>query len=39
MYRGMPRPGNRSGWVGEHGKGVGERGFSERKLGKGTFEM
>jgi hypothetical protein len=34
----MPRPGSRSGWVGEQVGGI--RGFSERKLGKGiTFEM
>jgi hypothetical protein len=31
---------NGSGWVGEHGEGGGNRGFSEGKLGKGiTFEM
>jgi hypothetical protein len=36
----MPGPGSRSGWVGEQGEGRGERGFSERKPGKGiTFEM
>jgi hypothetical protein len=35
----MPRPGSRSGWVGEQ-RGGGDRGFSERKLGKGIiFEM
>jgi hypothetical protein len=29
-----------SGWVGEQVEGVGDRGFSERKLGKEiTFEM
>jgi hypothetical protein len=40
QYRGLPRPGRGSGWVGEQGKGEGDRGFSERKLGKGiTFEM
>jgi hypothetical protein len=39
QYRRMPGSGNRSGWVGEQGEG-GDRGFSERKLGKGiTFEM
>ena len=40
QYRGMPEPGSRSGWVGEQGE-VGEnRGFSERKIGKGiTVEM
>jgi hypothetical protein len=37
-YWGMPGPGSRNGWVGEQGEG--NRGFSERKLGKGiTFEM
>jgi hypothetical protein len=36
----MPGPGSRSGWVGEEGKMIGERGFLERKLGKGiAFEM
>jgi hypothetical protein len=40
QYRGMPGPGSRSGWVGKQGKEEGDRGFSERKLGKGiTFEM
>ena len=40
QYREMPGPGSRSGWVGEQGKGGGDRGFSERKLGKGiAFEM
>jgi hypothetical protein len=39
-YREMPGPGSRSGWVGEQGEGGGDRGFSERKLGKGIiFEM
>jgi hypothetical protein len=39
-YRGLPGPGSRSRWVGEQGQGEGDRGFSERKLGKGiTFEM
>jgi hypothetical protein len=40
QYRGMPGPRSGSGWVGEQGE-VGEnRGFSERKIGKGiTFEM
>ena len=39
QYRGMPGPGNRSGWVGDQGWG-GDREFSEKKLGKGiTFEM
>jgi hypothetical protein len=39
-YRGMPGLGSRSGWVGEQGEGVGYRGFSERKLGKGiAFKM
>jgi hypothetical protein len=36
----MPRPGSRSGWVGEQEEGVRDREFSEGKLGKGiTFEM
>jgi hypothetical protein len=36
----MPVPGSRSGWVREQGEGGGDRGFAERKLGKGiTFEM
>jgi hypothetical protein len=36
----MPKPGSGSGWVGEQWEGGGDRGFSERKLGKGiTFEM
>jgi hypothetical protein len=40
QYRGMPRSGSRSGWAGEQGKGVGDREFSEMKLGKRiTFEM
>jgi hypothetical protein len=40
QYRIMPGPGSRSGWVGEQDEGEGERGFSERRLGKGiTLEM
>jgi hypothetical protein len=40
LYRGIPGPGRRSGWVGDQGKGRRDRGFSEGKLGKGlTFEM
>ena len=40
QYRGMPWPGSRSGWVGEQGEVGEDRGFSERKLGKGIpFEM
>jgi hypothetical protein len=40
QYRGMPGPGNGSGWVREQGEGGGDRGISEGKLGKGiTFEM
>jgi hypothetical protein len=36
----MPWPGDRSWWVGEQGQSGGDRGFSERKLGKGiAFEM
>jgi hypothetical protein len=39
-YRRMPGPGSRNGWVEEQGYERGDRGFSERKLGKGiTFEM
>jgi hypothetical protein len=41
-YRGMPGPGNWSGWVGEQGRGwgVGYKGLSERKIRKGiAFEM
>ena len=38
--RGIPGSGNRCGWVGEQGDGGWDRGFSERKPGKGTtFEM
>ena len=40
QYRGMPGPGSGNGWVGEQGKGGGDRGFLEGKLRKGiTFEM
>jgi hypothetical protein len=40
QYRGMPGPGNRSGWVGERGEGERDRRFSDGKLGKGIiFEM
>jgi hypothetical protein len=40
QYRGMPRSGSKSGWVGEEGEREGDRGFSEGKLGKEiTFEM
>jgi hypothetical protein len=36
----MPGPGRRSEWVGEQGEQGGDRGVSERKLGKEiTFEM
>jgi hypothetical protein len=40
QYREMPRTGSRSGWVGEEGEGVGNRGqgLSEGKPEKGiTF--
>jgi hypothetical protein len=38
QYRKMPGLGSRSEWVGEQGEGGEDRGFSERKLGKGiTF--
>jgi hypothetical protein len=37
--RGMTGPGSGSEWVGEQGKGGGDRRFSKGKLGKGiTFE-
>jgi hypothetical protein len=40
QYRGNARTTNGSGWVWEQGEGIGDRGFSEGKLGKGiTFEM
>jgi hypothetical protein len=40
QYRGMPRPGSGSGWVGNPGEGGVDRGFSGMKLGKGlAFEM
>jgi hypothetical protein len=40
QYRGMSGPGSRSGWDGEQGEWGGDRGFSERKLGKGiAFEI
>ena len=40
QYRGMPRSGSGSGWVGEQGEEGEDRGFLEGKLGKGiTFEM
>jgi hypothetical protein len=40
QYRGMPGPGSGSGWVGKQGEEGEDRGFSERKVGKGiTFEM
>jgi hypothetical protein len=40
QYRGIPGPGSWSGWVGEQGEEIRDRGFSEGKLGKGiTFEM
>jgi hypothetical protein len=36
----MPGPGSGSGWVGEQGEWVEDRGFLEGKLGKGiTFKM
>jgi hypothetical protein len=40
QYRGLPGPGRQSGWVGEQGKGEGDRGLLEGKPGNGiTFEM
>jgi hypothetical protein len=39
QYRGIPGLGSRSGRVGEQGEWRGDRGFLERKLGKGiAFE-
>jgi len=35
QYRAMSGPGRGSGWVGVQGEGAGDRGFSERRLGKG----
>jgi hypothetical protein len=36
----MPGSGSRRGWVGEQWEGIGDRGFSEGKVGKGiTFEI
>jgi hypothetical protein len=38
--RGMPGPESGSGWVGDQGEERGDRGFLEKKPGKGiTFEM
>jgi hypothetical protein len=34
-YRGMPGPGSGSRWVGEQWEGREDRGFLERKPGKG----
>jgi hypothetical protein len=31
QYRRMPRPGSRSGWVGEKAERGGEKGFSGRR--------
>jgi hypothetical protein len=40
QYRGMSGQGKWSGWVGEQGERVRDRGFFEGKLRKGiTFEM
>jgi hypothetical protein len=40
QYREIPRQGSRSGWVVEQEEGGGNKGFSERKPGKGmTLEM
>jgi hypothetical protein len=40
QYREISGPGSRTGWVGEQGEGIRDRGFSEGKSGKGiTFEM
>jgi hypothetical protein len=37
QYRGMPGPRIGCGWIGEHGEEVRDRGFLERKLGKGII--
>ena len=40
QYKGLSRPGSRSGWVGEYGEEGRDMGFLKRKVGKGiTFEM
>jgi hypothetical protein len=40
QYRGIPGPGSRSGWVGEHREGERDRGCLEGKTGKRiTLEM
>jgi hypothetical protein len=40
QYRGMPMPRSGSGWVGEQGEREEDRGFLDRKIGKGiTFGM
>jgi hypothetical protein len=40
QYRGMPGPGRGSEWVGEQREEGRDRGFLDRKLGKGIiFEM
>ena len=40
LYLGLPGPVSWCGWVGVLGKGEGDRGLLEGKLGKGiTFEM
>jgi hypothetical protein len=40
QYKGMPGPGLGVGGLGSRGRGKGDRGFSERKVGKGiAFEM
>ena len=38
QYRGMPRPGRESGWVGEQGEWGGDRRVLEGKPGKGIGE-
>jgi hypothetical protein len=35
LYRGIPVPGSRSGWVGMQGKGGGYRGFSDGNQERG----
>jgi hypothetical protein len=36
QYRGMSGPGSRSGWVGEHGEGIGDF-FGEKTRKRITF--
>jgi hypothetical protein len=36
QYRGLPRPGSRSGWIGEQGEEGENRGFFRKKTRKGN---